>query len=153
MQASGAGESGKDDLSKGAEWLRIRYGNQFGYEDNSAAEPNSLRRLEDVKVEQEAKDLEEALLQQKNLQNKELNQRIENQQKFFRFALVIIGLPVALAALGFLVLVCRGTAGDVTYAAFFASVVAEVIGLSYILGNYFFPNQKEEAGEMLTSIR
>lgn len=130
-----------DELTRGAQWLRDKYGIQFG-QSSGSPEPTSLRRQQDVEVDQETKGLEQELLRQKRLQNKELEQRIDNQQKFFLFALGIIGLPVLAAAVGFIVLICKGTAGDVTYAAFFASVVAEVIGLSYILGNYFFPNQK-----------
>lgn len=128
-------------LKSAAEWLNEMYG--FGISAESGADrTTSLRQQDDVRVDEQAKGLEAQLIRQKELRNNELEQRIKNQERFFKFALTIIGAPVAAAAIGFIFLIFNERAGDVTYAAFFASVVAEVIGLSYILGNYFFPHQK-----------
>ena len=135
--------SHKDGDFKGTEWLAKNYGLHF-HPDN---EPESLPGGGDVKVNENTKGLEEQLLLLKRLQNKELDQRIKHQLKFFKFALWMIGIPVVCASLGFIILVCKKEVGDVAYAAFFASVVAEVIGLSYILGNYFFPHPKKQGDQ------
>ena len=133
----------KGENISAAEWLAKTYGLHF-HPDN---EPESLPGGGDVEVNENTKGLEEQLLLQKKLQNKELDQRIKHQLKFFKFALWMIGIPVVFASLGFFILVWREEVGDVAYAAFFASVVAEVIGLSYILGNYFFPHPKKNKGD------
>lgn len=134
-----------NDLEERLRWLRATYASELANNGSKETEEEkSLPRKKDVKVDAEARTRENELIRKEKLHNNELEQRIKNQQKFFRFALIIIGFPVVIASLGFGVLVFRGGAGDVVYAAFFASVVAEVIGLSYILGNYFFPKQKND---------
>lgn len=134
------------DFEDRIRWLQATYASQRAdIEEKTAEEEKQLAHQEDVKVDDDAKSMEKELLRKEELRNNELEQRIKNQQKFFKFALVVIGVPVLVASVGFGVLVCRDKAGDVAYAAFFASVVAEVIGLSYILGNYFFPNQKNDS--------
>lgn len=98
----------------------------------------------DVPRQHHAMKLEEQVIREKTLANDETQQRIKHQRRFFYFALGIIGFPVVIASIGFIYLVHKSGASDVAYAAFFASVVAEVIGLSFILGNYFFPNRYQE---------
>lgn len=98
----------------------------------------------DVPRQNHAMKLEEQVIREKTLANDETQQRIKHQRWFFYFALGIIGVPVVIASIGFICLVHKSGASDVAYAAFFASVVAEVIGLSFILGNYFFPNRYQE---------
>lgn len=100
------------------------------------------QQQDDVDVDENASKMEAEILREKQLANDETDQRLIHQKRFFYFALVVIGFPVLVGSLGFGLLAWRGDAGDATYAAFFASVVAYVIGLSYILGNYFFPNMK-----------
>lgn len=135
----------RNDFEDRIRWLQETYARQQpDLEEKAAEEEKQLARRGDVKVDADAKSMEKELLRKEELRNNELEQRIENQQKFFMFALGVIGVPVLVASLGFGVLVFRDKVGDVAYAAFFASVVAEVIGLSYILGNYFFPNQKND---------
>lgn len=132
-----------DVLAEQLRWLRENYRRHDTNIEQEAREEELLERQEDVRVDAEAKTMESQLLRKERLSNDELEKRIENQEKFLAFSLKIIGIPVVAASIGFLILVCK-KAGDATYAAFFASVVAEVIGLSYILGNYFFPNQKSD---------
>lgn len=128
-------------------WLRETYGIGItGDETETAETEQQLAHREDVEVDAETKSMEGELLRKEKIRNDELENRVAHQKQFFIFALVIIGIPVVVASIGFLILVCKKDPGDVTYAAFFASVVAEVIGLSYILGNYFFPNQKNRDG-------
>lgn len=133
-----------DALTEQLRWLRENYRAQDTNVEPETREEEQLEQRADVRVDAETKTMESQLLRKERLSNDELEKRIENQEKFLAFSLKIIGIPVVAASVGFLILVCKKDAGDATYAAFFASVVAEVIGLSYILGNYFFPNQKSD---------
>lgn len=134
-------------IDRHIDWLRETYG--IGVARDGETTEDVERRLpqkKDVEVDSETKSMEGELLRKEKIRNDELENRVDHQKKFFIFSLVIIGIPVLAASIGFLILACKKDAGDTTYAAFFASVVAEVIGLSYILGNYFFPNQKNGNG-------
>lgn len=125
-------------------WLRETYGIGItGDETETAETEQQLAHREDVEVDAKTKSMEKELLRKEKLRNDELENRIAHQEKFFNFSLAIIGLPVLAASIGFIILLFKSRVGDVAYAAFFASVVAEVIGLSYILGNYFFPRQSK----------
>lgn len=61
------------------------------------------------------------------------------QKVFFVFALILIGVPVIVSAVGFSWLFINDRMTDTIAAAFFASVVGQVIGLSAILGKHLFP--------------
>lgn len=65
----------------------------------------------------------------------------DNKQRrhFFVFVMAATGIPVTTASWVMYKLVDSGLAHDSVVIAFFASVVAEVIGLSVILANYLFP--------------
>lgn len=62
------------------------------------------------------------------------------QQLFFWFTIVLVSVPVVVSATGFIWLTVTDRMTDTIAAAFFASVVGEVIGLSVIIGKYLFPN-------------
>ncbi|WP_431814267.1 hypothetical protein [Kocuria sp. cx-455] len=98
----------------------------------------------DVPVDPNAQNAEKEILRSKQLKNDETAQRLRYQRLFFGFSAIVIAVPVAAGSFGFVWLVVRSSATDFTYSAFFASVVAEVVGLSYILGNYFFPNRNSK---------
>ncbi|PMC64561.1 hypothetical protein CJ203_04375 [Corynebacterium tuscaniense] len=133
-----------DDKSPGSQkkaiddhiaWLRKTYGIGItGDETETAETEKQLAHQEDVEVDAKTKSMEKELLRKEKLRNDELENRIAHQEKFFNFSLAIIGIPVLAASIGFIILLFKKSVGDVAYAAFFASVVAEVIGLSYILG-------------------
>ena len=63
----------------------------------------------------------------------------EQREKFFKFVLLITGIPVLVAAGALVRVVWDGDVGDSVLIGFFASVVVEVIGLSIIVANYLFP--------------
>lgn len=77
----------------------------------------------------------------------EIDQRINQRKGFHWFAMIVIAVPVIVSSLAFIFLVWQGRVTDTIAAAFFASVVAEVIGLSYIMGNYFYPRRGIEKNE------
>lgn len=83
----------------------------------------------------EEKYLEE--MRDAEVRQKKLNRAM--QRTFFAFALLLVGVPVLVAAMGFVWMVVQDRMTDAIAAAFFASVVGEVIGLSMILGKHLFP--------------
>lgn len=102
---------------------------------------------QDVDVKSDAEDREGYQKQLRAAHISQLNTDREMQQKFFKFAAAIIGAPVVTASAGFTWMVVAGDMTETIAAAFFASVVAEVIGLSFVLGKYLFPDGGKRSAE------
>lgn len=102
--------------------------------------------LEDQDVEDDALTEKKFLAQSRReeIEQRKFNRKM--QGRFFVFAVLLVSVPVVISAIGFTWLIVTDRMTDTIAAAFFASVVGEVIGLSMILGKYLFPENGMSTG-------
>ncbi|CAB0830422.1 hypothetical protein FRC0316_00127 [Corynebacterium diphtheriae] len=108
--------------------------------DNTSAEPveTSLKQ-QGNDASDAAKRMKEALVEREKLRNQQFEEANKQRKHFFIFVMAIVAVPTVAASLGFFILVLQAKVTDAIAVAFFASVVAEVIGLALVLANYLFP--------------
>lgn len=103
-------ESSEDDLKK----------TSSGYDPESAEELGYVTKKHCVEIERLEAD------------NKRRN-------SFFRFVLSTTGIPMLVASGALITYICAGGRSDSVLIGYFASVVAQSIGLSALVANYLFP--------------
>lgn len=118
-------------------------------EENFSAPPHTWFPTEielgdpDPNVTEAARELEDEVTRRQKLENDQLEQANGQRAVFLRFTITAAAVPIIASSLCFIWLVITADSKDMTIIApaFFASVVAEVIGMSIILAKYLFPAQ------------
>lgn len=136
----------EDDL----EWIEIAASAPPGLTpDRQAISQSSADDLKtDVQISSDAENREKQItrLREARVRLEEDDNRRRN--RFFHFALFIVGIPVAVASVSMLKLTIFDTPDANVVIAFFASVVVEVIGISAIIARYLFPSGGNGASEL-----
>lgn len=136
----------EDDL----EWIEIAASGPPGFTpERQAISQSSAEDLKtDVQISSDAEHREEQITRLREA--RVLREEDDNKRRnlFFQFALIIVGIPVAVASISMFKLAIFGDPDTNVVIAFFASVVVEVIGISAIIARYLFPSGGNDANEL-----